>query len=53
MALRAAKADEEALVARAFSRPCRHSCRHAFDRVFSGAVVNAGRAALHQPYGFE
>ena len=36
MALRAAKGDEDALVARAFSRPCRHSCRHVFSRVFKG-----------------
>jgi hypothetical protein len=28
MGLRAAEDDEDALVARAFSRPCRHSCRH-------------------------
>ena len=32
--LRAAKVDEDALVARAFSRPC----RHAFDRAFKGAI---------------
>jgi uncharacterized protein (DUF433 family) len=42
MALRAAKSDEDAgrrTVARAFSRPCRHSCRHAFDRVFKGTRI--------------
>jgi tetratricopeptide (TPR) repeat protein len=39
MARRAAKGDEDALVARAFSRPCRHSRRHAFNRVFKGAVA--------------
>jgi hypothetical protein len=38
MALRAAKVDEDALVARAFSRPCRHSWRHVLDRVFKGAI---------------
>jgi hypothetical protein len=38
MALRAAKGDEDALVARAFSRPCRHSCRHVFNRVFNRTV---------------
>jgi hypothetical protein len=46
MALRAANSDEEAGpldVARAFSRPCRHSCRHVFGRVFKGAVVWAFR----------
>jgi hypothetical protein len=39
MALRAAEDDEDALVARAFSRPRRHSCRRLFfDRVFKSAV---------------
>jgi hypothetical protein len=31
-------------VARAFGRPCRHSCRHGLDRVFKG-VPMARRAA--------
>jgi hypothetical protein len=41
MALRAAEDDEDALVARAFSRPCRHSCRHVFSRVFKGAAADS------------
>jgi hypothetical protein len=39
MALRAAEVNEDALVARAFSRPCRHSCRHVFSRVFKGVPL--------------
>jgi hypothetical protein len=41
MALRAA----DALVARAFSRPCRHSCRHAFGRVFKEAGTAANQVS--------
>jgi hypothetical protein len=37
--LGATKGDEDALVARVFSRPCRHSCRHVFSRVFKGVPM--------------
>ena len=54
MALRAAEGNEAALVARAFSRPCRHSCRHVFNRVFKGAVfivLLRGRDEFPDPGG--